>query len=253
MAKVIPGAEPFFFSGGDIGCLLLHGLTGTPFEMRDLGEHLSALGCTVSGPRLAGHGTIDWRDLANTKWQDWYQTVAETYGDLAARCRRVYLVGLSAGGALALYHCASYRGKSAPSGCVAMAVPAFYYTSVQVRLINLLSHVVPYLKKGKSRIKDSEARRTQVTGLHLPLATGVQFHHFLNDLRPRLIQVCQPTLLIYSRQDPTVALSNGECIFASVGAPEKKLEIVENSYHILTRDYDKRTVFAAIESFLLTR
>jgi carboxylesterase len=253
MAKIIPGAEPFFFPGGDVGCLLVHGLTGTPFEMRELGEYLSAQGYTVSGPRLAGHGTTDWRDLANAKWENWYRTVVDAYNDLAAWCQRVYLIGLSAGGALALYHCATYRGESSPAGCIAMAVPAFYYSPSQASLLNLLSHIVPYLRKGKSRIKDPEARRTQITGLHLPLATGVQFHRFLDNLRPKLVLVRQPTLLIYSHQDPTVALSNGEYILSALGATEKTLEVVENSYHILTRDYDKRSVFQSAASFLTRR
>jgi esterase/lipase len=72
----------------------------------------------------------------------------------------------------------------------------------------------------------------------------------LDNLRPELVLVRQPTLLIYSRQDPTVALSNGEYILSSLGATEKTLEIVENSYHILTRDYDKSLVFASVMSFI---
>ena len=137
MSTIIPGAEPFFYPSGEVGCLLIHGLTGTPFEMRELGEYLSAQGYTVSGPRLAGHGTTDWRDLANTKWQDWYQTVVDAYSDLAARCRQVYLVGLSAGGALALYHCAIYHGAGRPAGCVAMAVTE-----------DLLRPLQPFLPQG---------------------------------------------------------------------------------------------------------
>ena len=31
-AAIIPGAEPFFFPGGEISCLLAHGFTGAPKE-----------------------------------------------------------------------------------------------------------------------------------------------------------------------------------------------------------------------------
>jgi carboxylesterase len=253
MSKIIPGAEPFFFSGGDVGCLLLHGLTGTPFEMRELGEHLSAQGYTVSGPRLAGHGTTDWRDLANTKWQDWYQTVAVAYSDLAVRCRQVCLVGLSAGGALALYHCANYGGIVPPVGCVAMAVPAFYHTPLQMLLIRLASWVMPYKKKGESRINDPEARRTQITGLHQPLKSGVMFYGLLRYVRASLPKVEQRILLIYSKIDPTVPFSNSAYIFDRLGTKYKQLLTLERSYHILTRDYDKHVVFQAVESFLVNQ
>ncbi len=53
--RIISGAEPFFFPAGQTGCLLVHGLTGTPKEMYWMGEYLSAHGITVLGVRLAGH------------------------------------------------------------------------------------------------------------------------------------------------------------------------------------------------------
>ena len=51
---IMPGAEPFYFSGDRTGCLLIHGFTGTPNEMRWLGTQLSTAGHTVLGVRLAG-------------------------------------------------------------------------------------------------------------------------------------------------------------------------------------------------------
>ena len=40
-----------------LSALLVHGLTGTPYEMRYLGERLAAQGIRVRGVRLAGHAT----------------------------------------------------------------------------------------------------------------------------------------------------------------------------------------------------
>ena len=56
--QVLAGAEPFFFDGSDVGCLVSHGFTGTTQSMRFLGEFLANEGgLTVIGPRLKGHGT----------------------------------------------------------------------------------------------------------------------------------------------------------------------------------------------------
>jgi carboxylesterase len=58
---VIPGAGSFFFEGGDTGCLLIHGFTGTPQNIRPLGDFLARRGLTVLAPRLHGHGTsLEW-------------------------------------------------------------------------------------------------------------------------------------------------------------------------------------------------
>jgi hypothetical protein len=52
-----PSTEPFYFPGNEIGCLLIHGFTGTPKEMRWMGEYLARQGYSVLGVRLAGHAT----------------------------------------------------------------------------------------------------------------------------------------------------------------------------------------------------
>jgi carboxylesterase len=47
----------FFFPGEGVSALLVHGLTGTPYEMRYLGERLTARGVRVRGVKLAGHAS----------------------------------------------------------------------------------------------------------------------------------------------------------------------------------------------------
>jgi len=46
---IIPTAEPFFLPGNRVGCLLVHGFTGAPKEMRWMGEFLNQQGYTVLG------------------------------------------------------------------------------------------------------------------------------------------------------------------------------------------------------------
>src|SRR5947209_8437141 len=38
---LMPGGEPFLYEAGEVGCLLVHGFTSTPFEMRGLGRYLA--------------------------------------------------------------------------------------------------------------------------------------------------------------------------------------------------------------------
>ena len=81
---VIPGAEPFFHSGGNTGVLLCHGFTGSPASLRPWADHLATAGLTVSLPRLPGHGTT-WQDMAHTRWEDWYAEVDRAYQTLAKK------------------------------------------------------------------------------------------------------------------------------------------------------------------------
>jgi len=75
--KIMPGAEPFFFEGGKVGCLISHGFTGTTQSMRFLGEFLAREGgLTVIGPRLKRHGTTP-EDMAQTTVEDWVRSAEE--------------------------------------------------------------------------------------------------------------------------------------------------------------------------------
>src|ERR1039458_10069086 len=93
------GAEPFSAAGAPQGALVLHGFTGNPFSIRGVAAAIAAAGLTVEAPLLPGHGTaVD--DLLETRWSDWSRAAEAAYLDLAARCEKVAVVGLSMGGTL---------------------------------------------------------------------------------------------------------------------------------------------------------
>src|SRR3954471_2522919 len=76
--------SPLSIDGDGRGVLCLHGITGTPFEIRPLAEALGRRGWTVAAPTLAGHGgTL--RDLANTTWHDWLASAEAALDSLRAR------------------------------------------------------------------------------------------------------------------------------------------------------------------------
>ena len=87
--------------GGRSGVLLIHGLTGTPTEMRFVAKGLNRNGFTVHGMQLAGHcGTEE--DLLATGWHDWYRSVCEAADKLRAEVDHMFVAGLSMGALLAL-------------------------------------------------------------------------------------------------------------------------------------------------------
>ncbi len=93
---LMAGAEPFLLPGGEQGVLLVHGFTGSPSEMRLLGEYLNGQGYTVLAPRLAGHGTRV-EEMITTGWPMWYENVEDAYHLLSGLCPDITAVGLSMG------------------------------------------------------------------------------------------------------------------------------------------------------------
>src|SRR3954469_8291096 len=75
--------SPLSIAGDGRGVLCLHGITGTPFEIRPLAEALGRRGCTVAAPTLAGHGgTL--ANLARSNWHDWLRSAEEALDALQA-------------------------------------------------------------------------------------------------------------------------------------------------------------------------
>jgi alpha-beta hydrolase superfamily lysophospholipase len=88
-----------------MGVLLLHGMSDSPYSLRNLGERLHAAGAWVVGLRLPGHGTAP-SGLTTIHWQDMAAAVRLAMEHLREKVgdRPLYLVGYSNGGALAVHY-----------------------------------------------------------------------------------------------------------------------------------------------------
>src|SRR3954449_6631554 len=103
----MPGAEPFSAAGGPDAVLVVHGFTGNPQSMRPLAEAFAAAGFTVELPLLPGHGTAI-EDMIPTGWADYSAAAEAAYQDLAGRCQKVVVAGLSMGGTLTVWLAAQH-------------------------------------------------------------------------------------------------------------------------------------------------
>jgi carboxylesterase len=80
---------------------LIHGITGTPVEMRYLARGLARRGGDIYATTLPGHCT-SLRDLVRTNHQQWCEHVGKQLTYARERYEHVYVAGLSAGALLAL-------------------------------------------------------------------------------------------------------------------------------------------------------
>ncbi len=250
MPKYLPNAEPFFFPGNSIGCLLIHGFTGTPHEMRELGERLAAAGYTVLGPVLAGHATT-LADMTPTRWHDWYGSVTAAYDQLRDQCNAIFPIGLSLGGALAL-HLAAHRPVE---GVVAASTP-FTIENPLIpffRTFPLLYRLIPSIDKNP---KDNDTLDPTVRARHPEYSTNPTrcaaslILDFLPHLRDDLRDVRAPALLIQSHGDRVIPAHSMPEIYARLGSREKEMVWLDQSGHLVLEDYAKETAFSNILRFV---
>lgn len=243
---IIPNAEPFYFAGGSTGCVLVHGFTGTPREMRGLGEFLNQQGLTVLGVRLAGHATQP-KDMIRTRWRDWVASVEDGVHQLQNSCEEIYLGGLSMGGILSLV-----AGAYLPiDGIVAMSTPYALPDDWRLKIAKPLSLIVPWIDKEKSDTKNEQAIQTHIDYPKYPSRSLAELYDLTKVLHQSLQQVRKPTLLINSKSDHTVSLDQATKIQHSLqNAPEIERVVVERSGHVITEDVEREIVFQSVLAFI---
>jgi carboxylesterase len=248
--QIIPTTEPFFFPGGRTGVLLIHGFTGTPKEMRWMGEYLSQQGLTCLGIRLNGHAT-DPEDMRRSHWTDWTASVEDGFHLLSGSVDRIFLIGLSMGGVLSLLM--STRMKVA--GVVVISTPYQLPNDRSLWSLRLYSLLVRYAPKstevpGASWF-DKAAYAEHISYPQNPVRSAVELKLLLNEMRSALPQVRKPVLLIHSKDDPYVLPENMEKIYAGLTNASDKIKLyVTESGHVVTRDAARGRVFEAVGEFI---
>jgi esterase/lipase len=104
---------PFLLTHGHptrYSVVLLHGLSDSPYFMRDIADSLFKQGCNVVAPLLSGNGT-DYTDLGKVSLEDWRKDVDFGMQTASGLGGEVILGGLSAGGALAVDAAKRYPAK----------------------------------------------------------------------------------------------------------------------------------------------
>jgi carboxylesterase len=243
----MPGGEPFFFRGGQTGCLLIHGFTGVPREVRWLGEYLAGQGYTVLGSRLSGHGTTP-DDLRRLHWRDWLGSAVDGLKLLRDQCERVFVLGLSMGGMTAINLAAQYPEQVA--GIVTMSTPITIKADWRMNFVSLLSLFQPYLQKQPADPAEL-ARLTEHVSYSVWTTTALrQFMNYLRVTDEALPRVAAPALLIHSKGDKFIPPHNLTHIYERLGSKDKEMLWLEQSGHIVTEDLERHIVFERAAAFI---
>ncbi|MEV7520851.1 alpha/beta fold hydrolase [Streptomyces sp. NPDC091371] len=241
---VLPGAEPFRHEGGEVGVLLCHGFTGSPQSLRPWAEYLAGKGLTVSLPLLPGHGTR-WQDMQLTGWQDWYAEVDRALRELLDRCERVFVFGLSMGGALTLRLAAKHG--DAISGIV-LVNPA---NKVHDPLAVTLPVAKHFIRSTPGIASDIAKPGSDEVGYdRVPTRAAHSLRKFLQLVDAELPQVTQPLLLLHSPQDHVVPPADSARVLARVSSTDVTETLLEQSYHVATLDHDAERIFEGSFAFI---
>ncbi|MGP9539686.1 alpha/beta hydrolase [Brachybacterium sp. AOP43-C2-M15] len=226
------------------GLLLCHGFTGSPQSLRPWAEDHAARGWEVELPLLPGHGTSE-RELAGTRWQDWYGAVRDAALELSCEQGPIAVGGLSMGGALALALAQDPRLHGRIAAVVAvnpgMTLPP------AARVAGLIAPVVRTLPGIGSDIA-RPGEQEEAYG-RLPVRAVAQLRRLFTRTRAGLGAVEVPLLLATSAVDHTVPPTDSDVVAAGVRGPLERLAL-PRSHHLATLDHDAELLFETSARFL---
>jgi carboxylesterase len=247
----------FFAKGRDRrAALVLHGYSGTPFEVRPIAEGLAAQGFTVLAPVLAGHcASLD--DLRCTRHADWLRSAQEALETLSAEVGGgpVAVAGFSLGGLLAV--ALARRNPGRINALAVMSAP-LRLRPLEVAAVRAWARLPQALRNGplsllpKSRgfdVVDGEMAARNPSHVAMPLA-GVHSLIELGELvRRELPEVTVPTLVMHGARDRTVPLEDSLELAGTIGSTEIERVWLQRSGHLIGIDLEHRTVVEAVVRF----
>jgi len=234
-------------------CLLIHGFGGAPFEMLPLVEALQGLCPVVSVPTLPGHDTTV-EDWSRTSWDDWLEAVDQEYRRLEKAHSRVFVMGLSMGGSLAL----ALAQRHSPAGVAVFAAAVYLYRFFPFEASDWRLPLTPVLRKirpiwpkkpgsGKSRAIAPWQGYEQAVALN-PLYSMIQG---LKQVRRDLGKIKAPLLAVHSPLDSYVPFANAWEIVRRASSRERNLVVLNieervTGHHMLTTHQETKDTVAGL-------
>tara|TARA_B100000029_G_scaffold220163_2_gene217881 strand:- start:1768 stop:2538 length:771 start_codon:yes stop_codon:yes gene_type:complete len=240
-------SKPFRYEGdSSVACYIIHGYTGSTFEMRKLGKFLSSNGITAVADLLPGHGTSV-KDCNSRSHYEWLQSVEEGYDRLAQEFNEIFIIGFSMGAVLA-FHLALERD---PNGLIIMAPAMFKFRSRKVYLSPILCYFKEY--EIKRFINNNNVQLPRFGYAVYPIKAGREALRMTIKLRRKLKYVKVPTLVMHSTKDITAPYENGPRVYEAIGAKDKEFIKFAHSTHMLMYDCEKELVWDSTLQFLISR
>ncbi|MBX9685518.1 MAG: alpha/beta fold hydrolase [Candidatus Obscuribacterales bacterium] len=263
------------------GVVLIHGLTGTPVEMKPLEKYLRKLGVDVENVLLAGHGAGNDEIIAST-WTQWLDSVREGAAKILERNERVIACGLSMGAVLAACLAAE---ESRVSALVMLSPTLVYdgsvldnslidwvYSNTTIRdFVKGVVKVAPVVGKKcyweelpPYGIRDERIQKQITKSIEAAKAGGnnefgvfrtyysplVEMLDMVEYARTIFSKVKVPVLQMHSLDDTIASIHNSTEVYLNLGAGNKALFLLTGCDHVMTLDLQRHLVHKMIGRFV---
>jgi len=231
--------------GATTAFLLIHGFAANTDQMKSLVEFLAVHKIASFSVKLPGHGGTP-EELSKVNRTDWYNCVKDALNLVKSwNVERIFVAGLSMGGALSLRLSADSEGID---GLVVLS-PAVYQRGLIQKFIPLLKIIMPYRDVNLSYISEMyDIPYSRVN--REPLSALQEVIGVMKDVQKILQNVTLPTLVIQSGADKTIDPGNGQYVYDRIGSVDKEIHIIADAEHVITCHSKRKEAYALIQQFI---
>lgn len=237
----MPGNFAFSEGTKDYAVLLLHGFTGNTSDVRQLGRFLEKNEVPSYAFNYEGH-TESPENILKSSPYVWYKQAIDKYDELKESYDKVFVVGLSIGGVLALKLSMDRDVEAVGTICSPMTL------KTESELLNNFKIYAEMFKKRFEYKEDGQIKRELESYTDASIFTDIK--KIIGSTRDRLGEVTEPIFVAQGKLDDVIDINSAEIIIDEVGSDDKEVKYYENSGHVLTIDKDKEELFEDYYAFL---
>ena len=245
--------ESVDFQGqGDLGVLFFHNLHGTPQDYKLVMERLRRERIPFHAPMLGDERPSPAVQKGFT-WEHFARQAEDAHERLAERCKRIVVVGASAGALQAVdvaYHHDVER--------LVLIAPAFgivrknFLKPSAEFWSRLLAEIVPLVPKGKpAHINDPQAL-AEFKGFSIMAMDGVvAVIDYARHTLAHVAEVRAPVLCLLSDNDQVICVRTARDTVGRFGSDDIRFGYVHESNHMILIDYGREEAARMVMDFIL--
>ena len=236
-----------FNKNSKIGVYLIHGFSSSTYEMKSLADYLASKNMHVVVKNLPGHGTST-KDCNKVKFHDWINFSKQELAILASQSEKLFIIGCSMGGLIALYLASLFPVNGVISGGLVMKFKKPFMTNI----INTLFCKLLKTRDKKLIFNKNDRNKIDFYGYSAyPLIALNEFRKMIKFIKPQLKKITVPVLLIHSNNDKTSIKDNFLIAKKMIKSNKVETLIVDKAHHnLFDTNPDQKIIFNKLIEFI---
>ncbi|RMG94088.1 MAG: hypothetical protein D6705_17095 [Deltaproteobacteria bacterium] len=246
--------QPFRRGDGPVRALVLHGLSGSPHEVRPFAEALADLGLAVDVPLLPGHDDVE--ALARVGADEWLDAARAAFDRLADGASHVAVVGFSMGALLTLCLCAERAPSIRAAVCAGTPLELAPSSQVAVDGLRRLHAAIPGahpfapVAKGLPDVRLASEAVSNPGVMAFPTTALAALADLQARARAALDRIRCPLGLLHGLHDHTAPVTNVDTVAAQASSPRIETRILPESFHLVGVDLEAPAAIRFVRDFV---